>query len=85
MLRDRPDQLGHRDILAKMDFPDIQESQESKEIPATMVFRVKTDIRELPVKFPGRKVPKEKMVFQEIPAPLDLLVTRVIKSIQSSS
>jgi hypothetical protein len=51
---------------------------------ATMDFRVKMDIRELPVKFPGQEVPKEKMVYQELSALLDLLVIRVYKFYQSN-
>lgn len=72
--------MGHRDITAKMEFPDIQESRGSKEMPATMDFRAKTAIRELPVKFQGLKVLKEKTVSQEMSALLDLLVTRVKKN-----
>jgi hypothetical protein len=76
--------LGQWDIPAKRDLQVILGNRGSKGMLATMDFRVKMDIRELPVKFPGQEVPKEKMVYQELSALLDLLVIRVYKFYQSN-
>jgi len=82
--RDRSDLLGQWGIPAKREFQVIQENRGSKGMLATTDFRVKMDIRELPVKFPGQEVHKEKMVYRELPALLDLLVIRVkIQSMKS--